>query len=204
MLPVEKTAVIYFALGRTRRYKVWESTEGFFSKPCSRPSQSTKSVKKPGSILKSAQESQPVIDCARLRMWIRQQQRKQWRVLQRLSGDSTEMKQRLLRLLIVSLRETGSSFISLFGFPLTSSDCLLCVFQMMSCQTAKQLVVLIMSCSSDRSHKIIKRRRNFFFCQSLTRNMPHSLLWIHLNLNIYKHFHCSATIKCPLMTSAIW
>lgn len=117
MLPVEKTAVIYFTLGRTQRYKVWESTEGFVSKPCSRPSQSTKSVKKPGSILKSAQESQPVIDCARLRMWIRQQQRKRWKVLQRLSGDSTEMKQRLLRLLIVSLRETGSSFISLFGFP---------------------------------------------------------------------------------------
>lgn len=183
MLPDKKTVLVYFALRRTRWYKICKSTEGFLSKPGQSTFAKYKVSQKPRSILKSAQESQPVIDCARLRMWIRQQQRKRWKILQRLSGDSTEMKQRLLRLLIVSLRERGSAFISRSGFPLTSSDCLWCVFQTMSCQTAKQLEVFIMSCRVI-AHVKMDEWSFFFFCQSVTWNISRSLFWFHFNVNI--------------------
>lgn len=212
MLPVKKTALVYFALRRTRCYKVCKSTEGFFSKPGQSTFAKYKVSQKPGSILKSAQESQPLIDRAWLRMWIRQQQRKRWKILQRLSGDSTEMKQRLLRLLIVSLRERGSAFISRFGFPLTSSDCLLCVFQTMSCQTAKQLEVFIMSCRVIAHIKMKKKKTwRFFFanlwlgiCQGLSSGF--TLMWILTKISIISHNLTPFNDLChqvPLMQNVV-
>lgn len=106
-------------------------TEVFLSKHCqSQPAGDLPNYKvsqKLRSIMKSSQEIQPVIDLHCSECELSNKQRNQWKTLQRLSGDSSEMKHRLVLLLIVPLRERISSFF-LFLFNCQDSCDFLCVF----------------------------------------------------------------------------
>lgn len=192
-------------------------TEGFFSKHCS--SQPAVDLRKVQSQSKTRIHIEvctrkPAGDrSALLRMWIRQQQRNRWKILQRLSGDSAEMKQRIVLLLIVSLRERVSSFfkISFLDFSWVP-PCVCCVFSKWCPAKQKNSWRYLLWAAGVITHFKSKTNVVIFFpslsiCHALY--LCFNVMLIFTNIPFISHDLMSFNNPCHLVTrqniiSAMW